>query len=172
MTETRTDIDVHADPQKPIRRRRGWEPFAALRDELDTLFDVFAPRGWAGIAPGRTEEGQERMRPLPSLDLTETERAYELTMDLPGMKQDEITIKMSDNILSISGEMRRSVEDKGKTYIHTERRSGSFHRAINLPPNADEAAVTAEFANGVLTVTIPKAEDAHSAERKIEIKAG
>ena len=106
---------------------------------------------------------------VPSVDISETDAAVEAKVDLPGVDPKEIDIQLNGNVLTISGERKEEKEDKGKTYHRVERRSGSFSRSLSLPCPVEEDEVAAEFHEGVLTVTLPKTEDAKT--RKIAVKS-
>jgi HSP20 family protein len=147
--------------RKPRRSRSLWgrEPFAALREELNE----FRTR-----LMGDEEEWFEGAI-SPSLDLSETDTAVEVRMDLPGIKSNDIDIQLNDNFLTISGKRAEEKEEKGKTYHRLERRSGSFSRSVTLPCAVVEDKVTAEFHDGVLTVSLPKSEEAKA--HKITVKS-
>ncbi len=104
-----------------------------------------------------------------SMDVSETENLIEVKIDLPGFKSEEIEVKLSDNILTVSGEHKQEEESKDRTYHRIERTSGSFSRTISLPCRVEEAEVAAEFHDGVLEITLPKAED--TTTRKIAVKS-
>ena len=101
----------------------------------------------------------------PAADLTQTEDAYTLTVDLPGLSRKDIELTVEDHVLTLSGE--RHIQRDAKSADRVERVHGRFARRFHLPADVDAAAVTAEFENGVLNVVIPKAEEAKA--RKIEI---
>ncbi len=103
----------------------------------------------------------------PSLDLTESEGAVEVRVDLPGIKPEEIDVKVSDNLLTVSGTRKEEKEEKGKTYHHVERYQGTFSRTVALPCCVDEGKVDAQYKDGVLTVKMPKTEAAKC--RKIKV---
>jgi HSP20 family protein len=101
--------------------------------------------------------------------LSETPESVQVRMDLPGIKPDDVNIEIAGNTLRITGERKEEKDEKNKTYHRVERRFGSFSRSVSLPCSVKEAAVNAEHANGVLTVTLPKSEEAKS--HKIKVKA-
>jgi HSP20 family protein len=115
-----------------------------------------------------SEDGWFVGRNVPSIDVAETDAAMEAKIDLPGVKPDEIEIQLNGNILTICGERKEEKEEKGKTYHRLERRTGTFSRSITLPCAVAEDEVAAEFHDGVLTVTLPKTEEAKV--RKIKVK--
>ena len=105
---------------------------------------------------------------MPEANVTETDKAIEVAVDLPGMKPEDVKVELHDRALFISGEKKEEKEETGKTFHRVERRSGSFRRVFNLPVEVEEAHVDARFADGVLTITLPKSEKA--APKKIEVK--
>jgi HSP20 family protein len=106
---------------------------------------------------------------VPEANVLETDKAVEVTLELPGMKPEEIKVEMSDGRLSVSGEKREEKEEKGKTFHRVERRTGAFRRLIALPAVVDEAKIEATFADGVLRVALPKSVEA--APKAIPVKA-
>ena len=138
----------------------GRETQPSLRDEMEGLLSRFwedEPDGWFSGAL------------KPSVDLSETDKTVEVRMDLPGVKPKEIDIQINNNLLTVSGERKEEKEEKGKTYHRVERRTGSFSRSFTLPCAVAEDEVAAEYKDGILTITLPKTEEAQA--RKIEVKA-
>jgi len=125
-------------------------PFRALRDEFDELFNRLSS-DWEG-GKWLTKEFS------PAYDLSETNDAFQIRMDVPGIKPDDITVQVTGDSVQISGERKEEKEEKGKTYHRVERRSGSFSQMLRLPNPVNEEKVQAEFSDGVLTVTLPKTE--------------
>ena len=117
---------------------------------------------------GGSEESWFPSGGSPSLDVSETDTAIEVKIDIPGVKSDEIDIQLNGNSLTVSGEHKEEKEEKGKTYHRVERRSGSFSRTLPLPCPVEEDEVVAEYNDGVLTITLPKTEEAKT--HKIKIK--
>lgn len=138
----------------------GRDPFASLQQEMDQLLSRFKT-DWNGDWPAGVI--------APSVDLSETDDALQLRMDVPGMKSEEINIELAGNTIRISGEHKEEKEEKGKTFHRLERRSGSFARALALPAAVKEDKITAECNDGVLTITLPKTETAKT--RKIPVKS-
>ena len=146
------------------RRETGIRPWDNLREEMDQLFSrVFGGEEMAG---GKLLS--------PSLDLSETDDEIEVRLDLPGFKPDEIDVDLNRNMLTISGEHKEEAEEKveekveDRRYHRIERRRGSFRRTIALPATVQEDKVDASFSDGVLTITMPKADESKS--RKIPVK--
>jgi len=94
----------------------------------------------------------------PYANLAETESSYELSLDLPGVKPEEVNVEMNDGQLTVSGERRFEQEESGKTFHRIERSYGHFRRVVSIPAPVDESQIKATYQNGVLTVTLPKSD--------------
>jgi HSP20 family protein len=116
------------------------------------------------------DEDLADVRFVPEANVVETDNAVEVTMELPGMKPEEVKVEMTDGRLCVSGEKREEKEEKGKTFHRMERRTGAFRRLISLPAVVDKAKAEATFAEGVLKVALPKSLEA--APKAIPVKAG
>jgi len=143
-----------------------WDPFGemlSLRDAMNRLFEesFVQPSLATTQTPGRMG--------LP-VDLRETEDQFVLEAALPGVKPEDIDVSVQGNQVRIHGEMKQDEEQKGERYHFRERRYGQFHRTIALPTNVKPDQVACEFRNGLLTVTLPKAEEARP--RRIQISGG
>jgi len=106
---------------------------------------------------------------VPTTDVAETKNAFVVTVDLPGMKPEEVKVELQNGNLWVWGKREEEKEEKEKTYHRIERRYGEFRRVLPLPASIDEARVEAKFEHGVLTITVPKAEEAKA--KAIEVKA-
>lgn len=126
----------------------------ALFGEFPRGFERLFDRVWAPMV-GWNEAGEM----MPPANVAETETAYEVTLDLPGLKPEEVKAEMREGGLWVTGERNEEKEEKGKTFHRVERVHGTFHRLIPLPGAVDEAAVDAEFRDGVLHVTLPKTKE-------------
>ncbi len=150
-------------------RREEASPFAALRDEMDHLFDDFfrSVEGWWPM---------ERFTPagagyLPHVDVSEDDETVVVTAELPGMEEKDIDISVAGDLLTLKGEKQMERETKEKDYVRTERSFGSFRRTLQLPCEVKDEGATATFKRGVLTVTLPKSEQARKERHHIEVKA-
>jgi HSP20 family protein len=163
-----------AEPTSAVRERR---PFEALHREIDRLFDDFGGGFWR--SPFRRSvfdlEPFWRREPswetAPAMDIAETEKAYEITAELPGMSESDVQVVASNGGVTIKGEKKEEKEEKKKDYYLSERRYGSFERRMQIPEGVDADKIEASFKNGVLTVTLPKTAQAQKPEKKISIKA-
>jgi HSP20 family protein len=105
----------------------------------------------------------------PKVDIAETEKGYEVTMDLPGIDPKDLTVEIREGALWISGERKEEKEEKGKTFHRMERHYGAFRRAIPLDLPVDREKVEAKYHEGVLKVTVAKTPEAET--KRIEVKA-
>ena len=108
----------------------------------------------------------------PAADAAATQEHYEINMELPGVKSDDIEIAVNDNTLTIKGEKRFEREQSGRSYFFSEREYGAFQRSFRLPAHTEADAITANFKDGVLTVKVPKAGPPPDRSKKIEVRAG
>ena len=157
---------------------QAWRPFETLRREIDRVFDEFdggfrrLRRSGAHSLTSRPSWRSELAWPAtPAVDFAETDKAYEVTAELPGLDEKGIEVKFADGVLTIKAEKQEEKEEKKKDYYLHERSFGSFHRALQVPAGIDSDKIEASFKKGVLTVTLPKSAEAQKAEKKIAVKA-
>lgn len=129
-----------------------------LRREMDRLFENFFPAQHEGEAPSIW---------TPRADLAETDDAYVLSLDLPGIRREDLEITMEEGTLRITGERRTEEEHEGRQYHRIERAYGRFFRSFNFGPNANPDEIEASFDDGVLNVRIGKVEERKP--RRIEV---
>ena len=134
---------------EPVRTR-AFLPLRNLRKEIDTLFGDYFSFG-DDLTPV-TEPW------APRVDLSETKQEYKVNVDLPGVKKDDISVKVEDNRLIIKGVRSEEKKEEGEDFIRTERTYGSFYRTMVLPQMADSDAIDAKFSAGELLIRIPKTE--------------
>src|ERR1043166_9252317 len=106
---------------------------------------------------------------LPEANIVETEKAIEIAIELPGMKPEEVKVEIREKALWVTGEKKEEKEEKGKTFHRVERRAGMFRRVFPLPVDVVEEKIDARFTEGVLKITLPKAEK--GAPKHIEVKS-
>jgi HSP20 family protein len=136
-----------------------------LRTEMDRLFDSFVREPFSMLDwPSFT--GSEKW--WPAIDVAETDKELTIHAELPGIDPKEIDVSVTGDQLVISGEKKEKTERKGDGYLHNETRYGSFRRVIPLPEGVDSEHVDAQYANGVLTLTLPKTPAA--LPKRVEIK--
>lgn len=165
-----------AETRPEPRAMRDWEPFETLRRQMDRLFEDVG-RGWGFGGP--LGSAFYAMRPSlltdeagtrkPAVDLIEKEKTYEIVAELPGIAPADLDVKLVNGILTIKGEKKEEREETRKGYHVAERSFGAFQRSFQLPEGIDEDAIAANFANGVLTVTLPKSAEPPKTEKTIAI---
>ena len=152
---------------------RDRDPFTSLRKQMDEIFDA-----WMGGTPavvGTSGNGGRSF--APQLDVSETDKEFKITADLPGLTEKDVEVKLAGNQLTLRGEKKSEHEEKegeeGKAryYHRVERTYGSFQRTLTVPFDVEADKVEATFKNGVLTVTMQKPTVAQQATRKIEVKS-
>ena len=161
----------NATVEHPIARR-ALNPRIDLERRTNNLFhNLFDDFGFDEelLLPSYTGFESQMEGLVPRFDLSETDEAYELTAELPGMEEKDIDVSVEDNVLTVKGEKKEEREDKSKSYRVTERRYGSFQRSFALE-GLDWEKAKASFKKGVLSLTLPKAPEAKPHRRKIEIK--
>ena len=140
-----------------------WDPFreiTTLRNAMDRLFEE------AFVLPSRLLEPFGRV--APALDVVEEEDRFIVTAAIPGVRPEDLDVSVADNVLTIKGEVRPDEGIKDEQYYIRERRFGSFTRSVSLPAPVEADQVEATYENGVLRLTLPKAEEVRP--KKISIK--
>lgn len=107
---------------------------------------------------------------FPAVDLREDGDSYHIIADLPGLSKEDVTINIEDNILTLSGSRNTNSDEHSAGYYRSERQSGSFERRFKLGSQANTTNATAEFDNGILTISIPKREEAKPKQLDIKVK--
>ena len=130
-----------------------------LQNEVDRVFEGYWPTRGNGDEP-------ETMW-SPRVDVTETEDAYQVRLDVPGIPKEDIEINFHDGMLSISGERRAQEKSEKEAYVRVERSFGRFFRSFTLPKTVESEHISANCQDGVLTVHVPKAEE--SKPRRIQV---
>jgi len=138
--------------------------FGTMRQDLDRIFErFFEPNFW----PTTTPRGVEAMWE-PTLDFSETEKEFIIRLEAPGMARDDFDVDLDRTLLTLSGKREFHKEEKTEDYIWQERQEGRFLRTIRLPAAVMENNIAATYADGILTVKLPKAQPA--AKTKVTIK--
>ncbi len=152
-------------PDRPERRRpAGPGPrFGPLVPAgLSPEWDPFAALEWPSLPAAELDFGRA--------DLSKTDEGYELQIDLPGMKKDDIKVDLSDGVLTVSGERSDEREDERKGYYLSERSFGRIQRSFRVPASVKSEDIKARFRDGVLTLSMPRTEEARKNQRSIEIE--
>jgi HSP20 family protein len=145
-----------------------WEPareLTTIQSEMNRLFNSFFDS-----PTGSGSGGFSTRRWLPAMDVAEVDGEYVLRTDLPGVSEQDVSVELKDNVLTISGERKLEREDRKEGYHRVERSSGSFARSLRLPEGIDPEMITAGFDKGVLEVKIPKPEQRKP--HKVAVTAG
>lgn len=132
---------------------------ALFHTDFDRFLENFFPN--AGQAQGQTAPWR------PRVELAETESTFMITLDLPGIVKEDVTINFENDVLTVSGERVQTRDNENTTYFRSERFYGNFSRSFSFPKGVDVNGIQAGFENGVLTITVPKSDDVKP--RKIEI---
>jgi HSP20 family protein len=179
MAEPATKLTVKSDektsnsPSLPAF----WQSFDNLRHEVERVFEEFDGRTWR--SPFRRTmfdnepfwRHQFSLTNAPATDIVAKDGHYEVAVELPGIDESNVSVNVSDDLLTIKGEKKEEKEEKKKDYFLSERRFGSFERSFRIPQGVDQSRIEATFKKGVLTVTLPKTVGAQKKETKIAVKA-
>jgi HSP20 family protein len=169
---------VMADVPVEVKKAPSAEPavpdvWRSFRSEMDRLFDRF---GFPSLR--RMFDVEPAWRPIstfsfsaPAIDMSEDDKAYKISAELPGLDAKDVDVSVSGNTLVLKGEKRQEKEEKDKNYHYSERAYGSFQRAFELPASVDRDKIAADFSKGVLMITLPKTPDAQKEQKKIEVKS-
>jgi HSP20 family protein len=137
-----------------------------LRDDMDRIFEDW-PR-FLGRRPG--EEGL-RGAWMPAVDIRESKDAIEVKAELPGIDARDVDVSVQENMLTIRGERRREEVKDDETMHRVEREYGVFERSFTLPRSADAEKIAASYKDGVLSLTVPKREEARPKAIKVDVNA-
>jgi HSP20 family protein len=184
MATRAEDIPVKKEPVKPetgTAARTPYPPLMSLRQQVDRLFDDFLDEDWMMPSTGLSRIwdlplikprgiDMRRLMESPRTDMSESEKEYELSVELPGMSEKDVEVTVKDNMITLKGEKKSERETKEKDYHIAERSYGSVRRTFSMPPDVDTNKVKASFSKGVLTVHLPKTKEAASKPQKIEVK--
>jgi HSP20 family protein len=149
----------------PVRDVTAWHPVNNVLDEfsqihraLDSVFD-----NWRGGSSGE-------MSFMPAVDIIERENIFDIRIELPGVKKEDVKITVNNGVLTVKGEKKVEQEKKGENYHRVERSYGSFQRSFNLPTTVSSDKIEASYDNGVLNVSVPKIEEAKPKEIEVRVK--
>jgi HSP20 family protein len=147
--------------------RRRPSSFDDMRREMDRVLQSFFPANAGGSANAGGDEEARSAVWSPRVDVAETDDAYQLHLDLPGVSSDDLDVSYQDGTLSVSGERQMEQAEDGTSFSRIERTYGRFHRSFSLPQAAHADEIEASFDNGVLSIRIPKTPQ--SQPRRIEV---
>lgn len=148
---------------------QAWRPRSPFGADIDHLMSVLRRplfgRGGFDVTPFFSEEALA----APAVNIAETDGAYEITAELPGVDEKDVELNYANGVLTLRGHKSETHEDTSKGYLVTERAFGSFERSFRVPDHTDADHIQAAFAKGVLTITLPKAPEAQGAAKKVPI---
>jgi HSP20 family protein len=169
-----TKVPVEVTKGSPAPTPDVWQSF---RHEMDRVVDRFSGGfhlpSWPQMfkpGPGAGDEGFFAFS-APAMDVTEDDKAYKITAELPGLDEKNVDVALSDDMLTLKGEKHYEKDEKDKHRHISERGYGSFQRTFALPVGVDHDKIEATLAKGVLTITLPKTAEAQKPQKKIEVKA-
>ena len=152
----------------PVRDVTGWHPvtdfaseFVNMQHEIDRMFDRF--RG------GVLDDGSTTTW-LPAVDIVENADGYVVKLEVPGVNKNEVKITVQNDVLTVRGERKQEKETKDENYHRMERSYGSFQRSFTLPSSVKNDKIDASYNDGVLTIGLPKAEEAKPKEIEVKVK--
>lgn len=168
MAKTSVDVKKPAPPP-PAQIPPEWESMLAepemwmsFRAEFDRLFERLG-----GVFPASRLRLHGRG---PMVDIKETKDAWLVKAELPGLGESDVAVEVCGNQLALRGEKHDEHEEGDATFCMSERRYGSFMRRFTIPEGVDHEAISAAFRKGVLTITLPKREDAKAEPRRVTVK--
>ncbi len=145
------------------RERGALAPLSDLRQEIDRMFDAFTRDPWGSLSEFGTNKSW-----FPAIDIAENDQEVTVRAELPGVDPKDLEITVTGDRLTLSGEKKETTERKDKDFYHSETRYGGFSRSVDLPGGVDTEQVTAEHANGVITIKLKKS--AAATAKKIQVK--
>lgn len=152
------------EQQRPV-----WDPFREMED-LSRRFDQLLGSSWLSSRGDGQRESLSLPEWSPSVDIAETENAYEIKAQLPGVKKEDVKVNLEQGVLTIQGERRQEKEEKDKKLHRVESAYGSFMRRFSLPEDVQEDNIDASYRDGMLMITIPKSEQRSPKARQIDVK--
>ncbi len=153
--------------RKDVERGLGlWDPFrdfGRMRNEMDRLFGSLWPRDDRELI-------LDGLAWMPLVDVYEDHDQIVVKAEIPGVKKEDVTLSLTDDILTLKGERRHEKEEKRENYFRLETSYGTFQRTIQLPRAVKTDAVKAEYKDGILKIVLPKDEESKTRDIKIDVK--
>jgi HSP20 family protein len=157
---------------RSVDEDRSFDAFRAEMDSLHRSIDRVFGDAWNGnFAPSLLSETWTGGKIVPSLDVAEDDKAFRVSVELPGMSDKDVAVTVDDRTLTIRGEKKEEKERKDKDVFRRERAYGVVRRTIELPGDVDAAKIEAKFKDGVLTIDLPKTKEAQERVKQIPVKA-
>src|SRR6267143_1916728 len=145
-----------------------WEPFrefSTMQDRMNRMNRLFRE----SYSPEAPEEALTTTNFAPPVDIYEDEHTITLKLDVPGVEEKDIDVRIQDNTLTVHGERKIEKEEKEENYRRVERQYGGFTRTFNLPPTVDAEKVQADYDKGVLKIALPKKAEAKPKQIKVNV---
>jgi HSP20 family protein len=139
--------------------------FTKLRDQMDRMFE-----DWPRFLGRRIDEEGLRGAWMPAVDIRETKDAFDVVAELPGIEAKDVDVSVQESMLTIRGERKHEEVKENETVHRVEREYGVFERSFTLPSSADPEKIQAKFKDGVLSLTVPKREEAKPKSLKINVE--
>lgn len=139
-----------------------WSPLdrlASFRDEVNRLFDLSSPTRDSGLFSAWS----------PALDVYDDKDRFVVSVELPGMKKEDISLSIQDGVLAVSGERKHEREGKEGETFRSERYFGRFQRSVTLPAAVDTSKVTASYKDGILAIDLPKSDEAKPKQIEVTV---
>ncbi len=134
-----------------------------MQREINRVFDHFMG--------GSQDDGSLGLSMwTPAVDIVERENEYEVKIELPGVSKDDVKITLESNVLTIRGEKKQEKEEKSENLHRVERSYGSFQRSFTLPTTVKSEKIDARYSDGILVITLPKAEEAKPKQIEVKVK--
>jgi HSP20 family protein len=147
----------------PARELATWpSDLFGIQREMNKMFD--------GVFRGTGDEDYSFSSWTPAVDIAEHDDEYLVKVELPGVNKDEVKLTLENNILTIRGEKKQEKETKKENYHRVERSYGSFQRSFTLPAAVKSDKIDASYKDGILTVSLPKAEEAKPKQIEVKVK--
>ncbi len=158
---------------RPVRNDRPFDVFRGEMESLHRAIDRMFEDAWGGggFKPSLLSDVWSTREILPSLDVTEDDKAFRVTVELPGLDQKDVEVSVADRLLTIRGEKKEEQEKKDKDVYRRERAYGEFRRVLELRGDVETDQISASFRNGVLTIDLPKTKEAREQVKQIPVKA-
>jgi len=152
----------------PVREFASWHPANELFtdvNQMQKVFDRFIDH-WRGGSAGDTSLSAL----MPVVDVVERENSFDIQLELPGVSKEDVRITVNNGVLTVKGEKHAEEEKKGDNYYRMERAYGTFQRSFTLPTSVSSDKIEASYDNGVLHISLPKAEEAKPKEIQVKVK--
>ncbi len=146
-------------------------PFVPFAGELDQFLNRMMrswPFGWLDTVGASQFPALRAFEPAPKIEVKENGNAYTMCVEVPGLDQNDVKVRVEDDVLTVSGE--KKVERTDEKTHYSERSYGSFTRSFRLPTDANRDGISAQYSKGLLTLEIPKTSNGHAGAKEIEIK--